>query len=380
MSCSVCSVSEPGKSKGCKQNGSCSSGGCNRLNTFDWFADIYVPEFDQFHFTEVSFKNGARKEFFRNTHNLALEKGDRVTVEAGIGGYDVGIVSLTGETVRLQMRKKKVSENSEKLLSILRITNEYEIRKAEEARTLEPQTMTRARAIARQLGLEMKIGDVEYTGDGRKVIVYYTAEGRVDFRELIKVFAKEFRVRIEMCQIGARQEAGRIGGIGSCGRELCCSTWLTDFKSVTTSAARYQQLSINQSKLSGQCGRLKCCLNYELDTYLDALHDFPQDIERLETEVGILFLQKTDIFKKLMWFSYKDNNKLYPLSPARVREIAEMNKNGKKPAELGAVLEKPKVIAEPVEVDLVGQVSLKTLEKSNKKKRNDGQRRQPRRK
>lgn len=350
------------------------------MNTFDWFADIYVPEFDQFHFTEVSFKNGARKEFYRNSHQLPLEKGDRVTVEAGIGAYDVGIVSLTGESVRLQMRKKKVSENSDKLLTILRITNEYELKKAEDIRSLEPQTMTRARAIARQMGLEMKIGDVEYTGDGRKVIIYYTAEGRVDFRELIKVYAKEFRVRIEMCQIGARQEAGRIGGVGSCGRELCCSTWLTDFKSVTTSAARYQQLSINQSKLSGQCGRLKCCLNYELDTYLDALNDFPQDIERLETEIGILFLQKTDIFKKLMWFSYKDNSKLYPLAPFRVREIAEMNKNGQKPAELGAVQEKQKVIAEPVDVDLVGQVSLRTLEKSSKNKQTDRPRRPPRRK
>lgn len=231
--------------------------------------------------------------------------------------------------------------------------------------------MIRARAIARQQGLDMKIGDVEFQGDGRKATFYYTANDRVDFRELIKLFAKEFHVKIEMHQIGARQEAGRIGGIGSCGRELCCSTWLADFKTVTTGAARYQQLSINQAKLSGQCGRLKCCLNYELDTYVDALKDFPTDVERIETESGVAYLQKTDVFKRLMWFAYKDSTVFHPLTPQRVREIADLNKAGQKPADLGAVqITQQKEKMREEFTDVVGQVSLESLESKSKKKKN----------
>jgi cell fate regulator YaaT (PSP1 superfamily) len=244
------------------------------------------------------------------------------------------------------------------------------MKKLEESRLRERDTMVRARAVARQLGLEMKIGDVEFQGDGRKATFYYTSDDRVDFRELIKVYAKEFHVKIEMHQIGARQEAGRIGGIGSCGRELCCSTWLTDFKNVGTAAARYQQLSINQAKLSGQCGRLKCCLNYELDTYMDALKDFPSDIDKIETETGIAYLQKTDIFKRLMWFAYKNSTAIHPLTPERVHEISALNKNGQKPTDLGEIKLTTQKEKEPIEyTDVVGQVSLNTLENKAKKKK-----------
>jgi cell fate regulator YaaT (PSP1 superfamily) len=292
-------------------------------------------------------------------------------VESGTGGYDVGVISMSGALVKLQMKRKRVQENSDEIKSVLRRANEYDLKKWEDARKLDRDTMVRARAIARQMSLNMKIGDVEYQGDGRKATFYYTAEERVDFRELIKVFAKEFHVKIDMHQIGARQEAGRIGGIGSCGRELCCSTWLTDFKTVSTGAARYQQMSINQAKLSGQCGRLKCCLNYELDTYLDALHDFPQNIDKIETETGVAFLQKTDIFKRLLWFTYKDSSVFHPLTVERVKEIAQMNKDGQKPADLGAVKLAP--VKETYEfTDVVGQTTLASLESKSKKKKKSG--------
>jgi cell fate regulator YaaT (PSP1 superfamily) len=358
-----------GKPSGCRSNGSCSNGGCNRLNVFDWLADIPVAdEIDASRFVEVSFKNGAHKEFYRNIHHLLLDTHDIVVVESGTGGYDVGVVSLSGELVKLQMKRKRVPENSDDVKGVIRKANEYDLIKWEEARAFDRQTMIRARAIARQMNLNMKIGDVEYQGDGKKATFYYTSDERVDFRELIKVFAKEFHIKVAMHQIGARQEAGRLGGIGSCGRELCCSTWLTDFKTVSTTAARYQQLSINQAKLSGQCGRLKCCLNYELDTYLDALHDFPQHVDKIETEAGIAFLQKTDIFKRLLWFSYRDSTVYHPLAVERVKEIAEMNKNGNKPTDLGALKLMP--VKETYEfTDVVGQTTLATLEKNPKKKK-----------
>lgn len=332
-------------------------------------------------FVEVSFKNGARKDIFRKPANLILDKHDAVVVEVLTGGFDVGFVSLTGEMAKLQMKRKRVNDSDPGILAVQRKANDYDLQKMQEVRALEHETMTRGRAIARSLELQMKIGDVEYQGDGRKATFYYTADDRVDFRELIKILAKEFRVKIEMHQIGARQEAGRLGGIGSCGRELCCSTWLTDFKSVTTSAARYQNLAINQVKLSGQCGRLKCCLNYELDTYIDALKDVPTHVEKLETDKGILFLQKTDIFKKLMWYAYKDHSGYRALTAERVLEIEKLNKEGVKIADTAAAsAAQPERVKksgmqeeEAASVELVGQTSLRSLEKHSKKKR-DSQR------
>jgi cell fate regulator YaaT (PSP1 superfamily) len=287
---------------------------------------------------EVSFKNGARKDFYRNQVMGEVITGDMAVVETG-NGLDVGKVTLSGELVRLQMRKKKVAPK-DIVNGVIRRANERDLQRLDEARSLEMPTMIRSRAIARQLGLDMKIGDVEYQGDRRKATFYYTADGRVDFRELIRHYAKEFRVKIEMRQIGARQESARIGGLGSCGRELCCSTWLTDFKSVTTAAARYQNLAINQAKLSGMCGRLKCCLNYELDTYLDALEQFPKHADKVETQAGRAVLVKTDIFKGLMYYAYEKENgrgKLYSLEISRVKQIKEMNQKGDKPIDLLSV-------------------------------------------
>ena len=337
MGCTGCTVgSNNGSPAGCRNNGGCGSGGCNRLNTYDWLATMEIEDPDAFDVVEVSFKNGARKNFFRNNSQQSRAiTGDMVVVETGTG-HDVGRISLSGELVRLQLRKKKVND-ADILHNVVRRANERDLKRLQECRDLEGPTMIRARAIARTLDLEMKVGDVEYQGDKRKATFYYTADGRVDFRELIRHYAKEFRVKIEMRQIGARQESARIGGLGSCGRELCCSTWLTDFKSVSTSAARYQNLAINQSKLSGQCGRLKCCLNYELDTYLDALEDFPSGAEKLETEAGVAQLVKTDIFKGLMYYAYFGGNgrsKSYVLSLEQVATIKEMNANGEKPQDL----------------------------------------------
>jgi len=295
--------------------------------------DVYDTE--PLPIVEVSFKNGARKSFFRVPDHLRIITGDTVVVETG-NGSDVGDVVLSGELVRLQLKKKKVDEESV-INQIIRRANERDLERLQEARDLEKPTMIQARAIARMLGLEMKIGDVEYQGDKRKATFYYTADGRVDFRELIRHYAKEFRVKIEMRQIGARQESARIGGIGSCGRELCCSTWLTDFKSVSTAAARYQNLAINQAKLSGQCGRLKCCLNYELDTYMDALDQFPKHCDKLYTEAGTAVLIKTDIFKGIMYYAYDNREmrgKIYSLTISRVEEIKAMNDEGEKPIDL----------------------------------------------
>jgi cell fate regulator YaaT (PSP1 superfamily) len=270
-----------------------------------------------FDILEIKFK-GSRKDFFINTDNLYLEPGELVTVETGSSGFDVGHVSLTGELVRMQLKKRnvKAEEVSKK---IIRKSTEADVEKWKLAKEAEFETMHKARVLAKELGLAMKLSDVDYQGDKTKATFYYTAEGRVDFRELIKRMAEKFRVRIEMRQIGMRQEASRLGGIGSCGRELCCSTWLTDFKTVSTAAARYQNLSLNTLKLAGQCGKLKCCLNYELDTYMDALKDIPNNVDKLETGKGLARLQKTDIFKKLMWYSYPDNEDWIPLHAAIVR-------------------------------------------------------------
>lgn len=370
MSCAGCSIEVAGKPSGCRTHGSCSTGGCNRLNVHDWLSDVSDVNYSgASKIVEVSFKNGARKEFFHNTQNLLLDTHDAVVVEGKSGGYDIGTISTTGNLVKLQMKRKKMREDSVDIRKIIRKANDFDLKKWQEARLLEKETMIRARAIARTMNLQMKIGDVEYQGDGRKASFYYTAEDRVDFRELIKVFANDFHVKIDMHQIGLREEAGRIGGIGSCGRELCCSTWLTEFKNVNTAAARYQNLSINQQKLSGNCGRLKCCLNYELDTYMDALKDFPQNVERLETENGTVYLQKADIFKRLMWFQYKTSNTFYPLTVERVKEIQALNKEGKKPSDLGAIKIAP--VKEVFEfVDAVGEISLKSLQNQSKKRKN----------
>lgn len=335
MGCAGCSVGMDGVPKGCGSNGHCTSGGCNKMNTFDWLSALDVHDPTEYNMVEVSFKNGARKEFYKKTDYATAETGDLVVVEAN-SGLDVGRISLSGELVRLQMKKKKVSEDSVNH-SIVRKAHERDLEKLDQARSKERDCMVRARAIARTLDLEMKIGDVEFQGDGRKATFFYTAEGRIDFRELVRNFAKEFKVKIEMRQIGSRQESARIGGVGACGRELCCSTWLSDFKSVTTTAARYQNLAINQTKLSGQCGRLKCCLNYELDTYLDALKGFPKHVDKLQTAEGTAELMKTDIFKGIMFYILKSDRRrgtVVALTKERVAEIKELNKNGEKPDRL----------------------------------------------
>jgi cell fate regulator YaaT (PSP1 superfamily) len=335
MGCSSCG-SGGCSTSGCGSSGSCASGGCNRMNTFDWLVHMELPDSENNDLVEITFKNGVRKEFFRKPHFIDAITGDMVAVESSGGGYDIGRISLSGELVRLQMKKRKVKLNSI-FPNVLRKANERDLEKLQEARNAERQMMIDARAVSNSLRLDMKVGDVEIQGDKRKATFYYTAEGRVDFRELIKIYANEFKVKIEMRQIGARQESAIIGGLGPCGRELCCSTWLTDFKSVSTGAARYQNLAINQSKLSGQCGRLKCCLNFELNTYLDALKEFPKNVDTLETVKGSAFLLKTDIFKRIMFFAYRKEYgalDIYPISVDRAKEIIAMNRAGKKPEDL----------------------------------------------
>lgn len=364
--CSTASTSLPG---GCKNNGSCGAGGCNKLNVFDWLANMELPSGQAAcDIVEIRFKN-SRKGFYKNVNNLQLNVGDVVAVEA-TGGHDIGVISISGELVRLQMKKRNVKSDSEEIKKVYRKAKQADIEKWQEAQGLEQATMYRARTCAVKLNLQMKISDVEYQGDRTKAIFYYTADDRVDFRELIKVLADEFKVRIEMRQIGARQEAGRLGGIGSCGRELCCATWLTDFRSVSTSAARYQQLSLNPLKLAGQCGKLKCCLNYELDSYMDALQDFPEvNNVKLETELGRAFHQKTDIFRRTMFFSYThEPDNFIALSVDRVKEIMEMNKNSLKPADL-LIKMAPKIIEKkPDYENVVGQDSLTRFDKSKKSK------------
>ncbi len=331
MSCSSCGTKSGGSCSpaGCKGNGSCSTGGCNALNVYDWFKDMDFPEgYTPFNVVEVRFK-GSRKEFFKNSNNIDLFTGDYVVVDSSIG-FDVGTVSATGEIVRLQLKKYRVPENHDELPSIQRIATEKDIEKHDAAKAKEDDMLERARTIAFGLKLQMKISDIELQADGRKVIFFYTAETRVDFRELIKRYADEFRVKIEMRHISYREEASRLGGIGVCGRELCCSTWLTDYKQVNTGAARMQNLSINMEKLAGQCGRLKCCLNYELDLYTEALSEFPKaKVIKIDTEIGVAYARKTDILKKLMWFAYDDQPNWIPLQVSKVNELIEENKEGK---------------------------------------------------
>jgi len=368
MGCSGCSSARGcgTSAKGCKSK----TGSCNKLNVFDWLSDIELPHGQKmFDCVEIRFKN-SRKEYFRNSDELSLNVGDVVAVES-LSGHDIGTISLTGELVKKQMRKHKLAFDSEEIKKVYRQAKKTDIDKWMEAQTMEVDTMYKARTIAIEQGLEMKISDVEYQGDKSKAIFYYTAEGRVDFRELIKKLAGEFKIRIEMKQIGVRQEASRLGGIGSCGRELCCSTWLTDFRSVSTSAARYQQLSLNPEKLAGQCGKLKCCLNYELDTYVDALKDFPDTNIKLKTKKGSAFYRKMDIFKNTMWYSYQDEPlKFIELKLNRVNEIVEMNKKDEKPNDLMGFVEFKTEIKEPDYANVVGQDSLTRFDKPKHKKGN----------
>ena len=374
MACGNCGTGANGKAPGCKSNGGCSSGGCNRMNVFDWLADLPLSDSSKpYPIIEVTFNKGARKEFYRNNTPNIFEKGQWIVVE-GSAGFDVGQVSLQGELVKLQMKKYNVTDSPD-IKKILRPATDEDVDLYHETKTREQELLVRSRVMSRALKLDMKIAEVELQADGRKGTFYYTADQRVDFRELIRQYATDFKMKVEMKQIGARQESGKVGGIGSCGRELCCSTWLTDFKSVNTAAARYQNLSINQTKLSGQCGRLKCCLNYELDTYMDGLKAFPSDAEHLETAQGRATLQKRDIFKNLMWYSFPGSSKQYPVPSARVKEVVAMNKAGEKPEELGAVdvesIRKPKadVEADRGFVNDVGQISLRALERNAKSRR-----------
>ena len=328
---------------GCNNNGSCGTSGCNKLNSFDWLSNMDVPSHLRYDVVEVKFKGG-RKEYVRNAEHLDIYTGDFVVCEMA-SGYHIGSVSLQGELVRLQMIKKNIADTSE-LPKILRVANERDMEKHEQAINRDLPTMYRARDIIRSLNLQMKLSDVEYQSDNSKATFYYSAEDRVDFRELIKLLAGEFKIRVEMKQISLRQEASRLGGIGSCGRELCCSTWLTDFKAIPTSAARYQNLSLNPAKLSGQCGRLKCCLNYELETYVDALADIPNVDRPLATQKGLAHLQKTDIFRRIMWFSYNNDSNWYPIPCQQVVEIIELNKKGEKPQSLEDLNQHAPVVTE----------------------------------
>ncbi len=357
MGCAGCSNNgKGGLPPGCKNNGACGIDGCDvKLHVFDWLANMEIPgEMQENEHVEVRFKNG-RKQFYRNIHQVTCQAGDLVVVE-GAPGKDIGMVSLVGELVRPQMNKKGIQPGSDEVKRLYRKAEQAEIETWKEAREREPEAEKTAIRLAEELGLGMRITDVEFQGDGKKATIYYTAEKRVDFRELVKKLASELKVRVEMKQIGQRQAAGRIGGIGDCGRELCCSTWLTDFRSVSTKAARYQQLSLNPQKLAGQCGKLKCCLNYELDMYLEAIKDFPDSKKKLRTQKGEAFNMKTDIFKRKMWYLYQGEvaGSPVPLDVDRVKEIIAMNERGEFPEDL---LEKEKVreTSPMQDQDLVGQ-------------------------
>lgn len=384
MACNSCSTGTDGTPGGCRNNGTCGTGGCNKLNVYNWLTDMVLPHGQQpFDIVEVRFK-GSRKEFFRNKEAIDLRAGDVVAVEA-TPGHDVGVVSMVGELVRFQLKKKNLTEESDAIKALYRKAKQNEVEKWLEVKDKEPSTLSRTREIIQSLKLSMKLGDVEYQGDGKKATFFYTADDRVDFRELIKRLADEFRIRVEMRQIGMRQEASRLGGLGVCGRELCCSTWLTDFKTVSTSTARYQNLALNPAKLAGQCGKLKCCLNYELDSYMDILKDFPSTNVVLETEGGRAYHRKTDIFKRILWYAYSGDDKKEQSEGAdvggdggnwialpvhRVNEIIELNKQKIRPTELrDASTEEEIEVKEPDYANVVGQDSIDRMDKKKKKKK-----------
>ncbi|MDR6921158.1 MULTISPECIES: regulatory iron-sulfur-containing complex subunit RicT [Chryseobacterium] len=347
---------------GCENVNTC--GNSYKLSVFDWLSNINNPTPNRCDFVEVRFKND-RKSFFKNVNNIPLHIGSVVTVESS-PGHDVGVVSLTGELVKIQMKKKKFPDES--ALKIYRQANQKDLEVWQEVRKKEDSVKLEARKIAHRIGLEMKVTDVEYQGDASKITFYYTADNRVDFRQLIKDYAGAFRTKIDMKQIGFRQEAAKVGGIGSCGRELCCSTWLTDFRSVNTNVARYQQLSINPQKLAGQCGKLKCCLNYELDSYLDALSHFPSSSTTLDTEKGRAFCIKIDVFKKKMWFAYVENSiAWYDFDIDLVKKLISKNKRGEKTLPLED-LKQPDTSMQTI--DLIQENNVDRFEKKNRGNRN----------
>lgn len=374
MACKSCGTgtNEDGTPKGCGSKGSCGTGSCNKRSTYDWLSDLGIDDPYANNIVEVSFKDGASQGFYHAPADLEVFTGDNVAVETD-NGFNVGRITLSGELVRLQMKKKRVPE-TKVTSSIIRRANLRDLEKTAECRELEKTTLVKARAIARQNHVKMKISDVEYQGDGRKATIYYTADDRVDFRELVRQFSHQFRIKIEMRQIGPRQETARLGGIGSCGRELCCSTWLSDFAAVNTAAARFQNLAINQQKLSGQCGRLKCCLNYELDTYMEALENFPKKADKIKTAAGLAILIKTDIFKGIMFYTYKENRgMLYPIPVAKVHELIAINRAGDLPADLHShqlVVQTTEEIFEYE--DVTGAIDLKPLEKRKKRRKKSG--------
>ncbi|UGU18297.1 hypothetical protein LS482_10510 [Sinomicrobium kalidii] len=371
MGCSSCSTGKGGQPRGCKNNGTCGTDGCNKLTVFDWLSNMALPSGQQsFDCVEVRFKN-SRKEFFRNSEKLSLSIGDIVATEAA-SGHDVGIVTLTGELVKVQMKKKKADWEDPSLPRIYRKASQRDIDVWTSVRNKEEEVKKRSRELAIALGLQMKISDIEYQGDGSKATFYYTADERVDFRQLIKDMARAFSVRIEMRQIGFRQEASRLGGVGSCGRELCCSTWLTDFRSVNTSSARYQQLSLNPQKLAGQCGKLKCCLNYELDAYLDALQEFPKTDVKLYTRKGKAVCQKIDIFKGFLWYAYEENSaNWHKLMLDQVHEIIDKNQENVKVESLEEYASEITDENTKREFEnVVGQDSLTRFDQPKKKRKN----------
>ena len=367
MGCSNCSSNSNGTPLGCKNNGTCGSDGCNKMTVFNWLSNMeLVGEKENSNIIEVRFKN-SRKEFYRNSEDLPISIGDLVIVKAE-KGYDLGHTTLKGGLVPIQMKKKQ-RDPKEELFPVLRKAAQKDIDIWTKSREKEEQIKKKSREMAIRLDLKMKISDIEFQGDGSKATFYYTAAGRVDFRQLIRDMAQEFKIRIEMKQVGLREEASRLGGIGSCGRELCCSTWLNDFRSVTTSAARYQQLSLNPQKLAGQCGKLKCCLNYELDFYQEVLKDFPKSNTKILTEKGIAYCQKIDIFKGLLWFVYKnDSINWHELIAKRVKEILKINAEGKKINSLEDYAVFQSIDNQEFQ-NVVGQDSLTRFDKKKKKRK-----------
>ena len=368
MSCVNCTTQKNGKPKGCNNNGYCGTDSCNKLSVFDWLSNMSMPNNQKpFNIVEVRFKNG-RKSFYKNTKDLNLSIGDIVAVEAS-PGHDIGVISLTGELVKIQLKKKKLTTKSQDIKQIYRKASTRDINVWQSSRNKEEEVQRKSRLIILRLGLKMKLSDVEFQGDGSKATFYYTADERVDFRMLIRELASSFSIRVEMRQVGLRQEAARLGGVGSCGRELCCSTWLTDFRSVSTSAARYQQLSLNPQKLAGQCGKLKCCLNYELDSYLEALKDFPKTDIVLKTEKGLAYFQKMDIFKGMLWYAYKDNPmNWHALKIEQVNEIIQRNKDNQSDFSLEEYsLDFDEFT--PTFADVVGQESLTRFDKPKRRKK-----------
>lgn len=370
MSCANCRNGADGKPRGCKSNGNCGVGGCGPLTVFDWLEGVALPDgAAPFDIVEIRFKAN-RKAFYRRSQGLSLQVGDVVAVDAD-PGIDVGVVSLRGELVRNQMKAKKVRDDHE-IKKVLRKATQEDLDAWHEARKREPETKARGREIIREVGLAMKLTDVEFQGDGRKATFYYTAEERVDFRLLVRQLASAFNVRIEMRQIGARQEAARVGGIGVCGRELCCSSWLTDFRSVSTSAARYQQLSLNPQKLAGQCGKLKCCLNFELDQYVEAIKDFPAPNTKIRLKEGRAVVFKMDIFKELVYLLPLDQPGASPVAVTveDMKELQAMNDRGEFPANLTefAIEEEPNEM-EDVYANVVGQDDLTRFDEERRRRK-----------